>query len=181
MDFDISDRMKDVLARMDAIVREHIIPLETRFVREGLRAVEPELAAVRARVKEAGLWAPQMPADAGGMGLSLVDHGLVSEVLGQSPLGHYCFNCQAPDAGNMEILHKYGTPEQKRRYLDPLVAGDIRSCFSMTEPDTAGSNPTLLACRAVKDGDDYVITGRKWFTTAADGAAFAIVMAVTDP
>jgi alkylation response protein AidB-like acyl-CoA dehydrogenase len=91
------------------------------------------------------------------------------------------FGVQAPDAGNIEILHKYGTLEQKERFLRPLVAGEVRSCFSMTEPETAGSNPTLLATTAVKDGDDYVINGQKWFTSSADGAAFAILMAVTDP
>jgi alkylation response protein AidB-like acyl-CoA dehydrogenase len=181
MDFTIPDRMKQVLARMDEILLRDVYPLEAVVARQGLRASEPALHAVRAKVKAAGLWAPQMPADAGGMGLSLVEHGLVSEVLGKSPFGHYCFGCQAPDAGNMEILHKYGTDAQKRRWLAPLVAGEIRSCFSMTEPDTPGSNPTELACRADKDGGDYVINGHKWFTSAADGAAFAIVMAVTNP
>ncbi|HVK86146.1 MAG TPA: acyl-CoA dehydrogenase family protein, partial [Kofleriaceae bacterium] len=121
------------------------------------------------------------PKDIGGLGLSLVEHGLVSERLGRSPLGHYLFGAQAPDAGNAEILHKYGTPEQKERWLGPLARGELRSCFSMTEPETPGSNPTLLSCTARKDGTDYVIDGHKWFTTAADGAAFAIVMAVTNP
>jgi alkylation response protein AidB-like acyl-CoA dehydrogenase len=105
----------------------------------------------------------------------------VSEVLGQSPLGHYVFGCQAPDAGNMEILLKYGSDAQKQRYLEPLAAGIIRSCFSMTEPDRAGSNPTWLETSATLDGNDWVISGRKWFTSSADGAAFAIVMAVTNP
>src|SRR5581483_7112903 len=109
----------------------------------------------------------------------LVDFGLVSERLGQSPLGHFVFGCQAPDAGNIEILHRYGTAEQKRRYLGPLVRGEIRSCFSMTEPDSPGSNPTELRTTAVLDGDEYVIRGHKWFTSAADGAVFAIVMAAT--
>src|SRR5690606_36495573 len=98
-----------------------------------------------------------------------------------SPLGHYVFGCQAPDAGNMEILHRYGSSEQKARWLAPLCEGKIRSCFSMAEPDTPGSNPTELACTAVADKDAYVINGRKWFTSGADGAAFAIVMAVTNP
>ena len=115
------------------------------------------------------------------MGLSVLEHGLLSEVLGRCPFGHYVFGCQAPDAGNLEILYSYGTKEQKERWLGPLSKGEIRSCFSMTEPDTAGSNPTQLACQAVADGDDYVINGHKWFTTGADGAAFAIVMAVTNP
>jgi alkylation response protein AidB-like acyl-CoA dehydrogenase len=96
-------------------------------------------------------------------------------------LGHYVFGCHAPDAGNIEILHLYGTDEQKEKYLRPLVAGEIRSCFSMTEVELPGSNPVMLDTTAVKDGDDYVIDGQKWYTTAADGAEFAIVMAVTNP
>jgi len=115
------------------------------------------------------------------MGLDLMEHAMVSEVLGRSPLGHYVFGCQAPDAGNIEILHKYGTEAQKEKYLLPLVAGEIRSCFSMTEVDLPGSNPVMMDTTAVKEGGDYVINGQKWYSTAADGAAFAIVMAVTNP
>ena len=128
-----------------------------------------------------GLWAPNAPAECGGLGLSMVEHGLFSEALGRSPLGHRAFGTQAPDAGNVEILHRHGTPDQRARWLRPLVAGEIRSCFSMTEPETAGSNPTMLTTRAVRDGDEFVLNGQKWFTSSADGAAFAIVMAVTDP
>jgi alkylation response protein AidB-like acyl-CoA dehydrogenase len=102
-------------------------------------------------------------------------------VLGQSLIGHYVFNCQAPDAGNMEILIEHGTPEQKKTYLEPLLRGDIRSCFAMTEPEHAGSNPTWLSTQAKKDGKDYVINGHKWFASSADGATFAVVMAVTNP
>jgi acyl-CoA dehydrogenase len=111
----------------------------------------------------------------------MVDHGLFSEALGRSPLGHRAFGTQAPDAGNVEILYRHGTQQQRARWLEPLVAGEIRSCFSMTEPETPGSNPTMLATRAVRDGEEWVLNGQKWFTSAADGAAFAIVMAVTDP
>jgi len=132
-------------------------------------------------VKKLGLWLPQVPRDLGGLGLSLFEHGLVSQELGQTPIGHYVFNCQAPDSGNMEILIEHATPAQRERFLMPLLAGDIRSCFAMTEPEHAGSNPTLLSTSAVADGDDYVINGHKWFTSAADGAAFAIVMAITHP
>jgi alkylation response protein AidB-like acyl-CoA dehydrogenase len=105
----------------------------------------------------------------------------VSEVLGRTPFGHYVCNCQAPDVGNMELLLHAGTPAQQAAWLGPLTRGAIRSCFAMTEPEHAGSNPTWLSTRADRDGDDYVITGHKWFTTGADGAALAIVMAVTDP
>src|SRR5262249_43177904 len=134
-----------------------------------------------ARVKTLALWAPQLPRALGGLGLTLLEHGQVSELLGRSPLGHYLFNCQAPDAGNMEILLSHGTDEQKQRWLEPLARGEIRSCFSMTEPELPGSNPTWMATRARRDGDHYVIDGHKWFTSGAEGAAFAIVMAITDP
>ena len=181
MDFSVSEEMQYLLANVEDVMQREVYPLERGFLEEGFYAIEPELNAARLKVKEMGLWAPQIPREVGGLGLTLLEHGMVSEVLGKSPLGHYVFGCPAPDAGNIEILHRYGTEEQKRAYLEPLAAGQIRSCFSMTEPDSPGSNPTQLACRAESDGDDYVITGRKWFTSAADGAAFAIVMAVTNP
>jgi alkylation response protein AidB-like acyl-CoA dehydrogenase len=181
MDFAVPDQTRDLVARMRAFLVREVEPLERPLAEEGFFAVEPRLAEVRARVKAQGMWGPQIPAALGGMGLGLMDHALVSEVLGRSPLGHYSFGAQAPDAGNIEILHRFGTEEQKGRWLVPLAAGQIRSCFSMTEPGSPGSNPTQLECRARADGDDWVIDGRKWFTSSADGAAFAIVMAVTDP
>ncbi len=170
-----------VLDRIRAFVREELAPLEARFLAEPFRALLPAMGEARAKVKAAGLWAPHLPRELGGMGLSLAEFGRVSEVLGWSPLGHLAFNCQAPDIGNMELLHSHGSEAQKRRWLEPLARGEIRSCFSMTEPDLAGSNPVWLATTAVRDGGDYVVNGRKWFTSSADGAAFAIVMAVTDP
>ena len=145
-----------------------------------MKSLLPRLKEVRERVRELGYWCPQISREHGGMGLSLVEYGLVSAVLGRCQLGHYAFNCQAPDAGNMEILIKHGTPEQKRAFLEPLLQGRIHSCFAMTEPERPGSNPTWMETSAVKDGQDYVINGRKWFTSSADGASFAIVMAVTD-
>ncbi|MBK7826110.1 acyl-CoA dehydrogenase family protein [Nannocystis sp.] len=181
MDFSIPATTTELLRRVRRFLDEHLFPVEAELLALGFPAALPRLAALRAEVRAAGLWLPQMPATLGGLGLSLQEHGLVSEQLGQSPLGHYLFNCQAPDAGNMEILHKFGTPAQQQRFLAPLLAGEIRSCFSMTEPDSPGSNPTQLACQAVRDGDDYVINGRKWFTSGADGSAFAIVMAITAP
>jgi alkylation response protein AidB-like acyl-CoA dehydrogenase len=181
MDFSISPKMQDILSGMRAFLEEEVYPLEKPVAERGFRAMRDELGALREKVKARGYWCPQIPKEYGGMGLSLVEHGMVSEILGRSPLGHYAFNCQAPDAGNMEILMQYGSEEQKARYLWPLLRGEIRSCFSMTEPDRPGSNPTWLETTAARDGDDYVINGRKWFTSSADGAAFAIVMAVTSP
>ena len=182
MDFTESTELTEIVAKVRAFMAEAAPPLERELAERGsFRACLPSLEAARQRVRELGLFAPQLPRQWGGMGLDLMAHGRLSEELGRSPLGHYLFNCQAPDAGNMEILLKYGTPEQKERWLGPLAAGTIRSCFAMTEPGRAGSNPTWLDTTAVRDGDDWVIQGRKWFTSSADGAAVAVVMAVTDP
>jgi len=181
MDFEISDKMKAVTSMIDEFVDRELIPLEPEFLAKDFRDMLPALAEKRRIVRQMELWAPNHPREYGGMGLDLVEHGLVSACLGRTPLGHYTFNCQAPDAGNIEILHKYGTPEQKETYLRPLVEGRIRSCFSMTEVELPGSNPIMMDTTAVRDGGDYVINGQKWYSTAADGAAFSIVMAVTNP
>jgi alkylation response protein AidB-like acyl-CoA dehydrogenase len=181
MNFDLSSELKMLLSTIREFVKEEIIPLERPFLDHDYETLMPQLEAARQKAKSLGLWLPQIPQEYGGMGLSLVEHGHVSEVLGRSLLGHYVFNCQAPDAGNMEILIEHGTPEQQETYLMPLLDGEIRSCFSMTEPENPGSNPTWMSTKAEKEGDDYVITGHKWFTSSADGAAFAIVMAITNP
>ena len=181
MDFHMSDRIQTIVSMIDEFVDKELIPLEPEFMTRSFKEMLPVLREKQAMVKKMELWAPNFPSDCGGMGLPLLEHGLVSEALGRSPLGHYVFWCQAPDAGNVEILHAHGTEAQKARWLVPLVAGDIRSCFAMTEVDMPGSNPVMLETTAVKDGDEYVINGHKWYTTAADGADFAIVMAVTDP
>ncbi|HEV7559636.1 MAG TPA: acyl-CoA dehydrogenase family protein, partial [Kofleriaceae bacterium] len=170
-----------MLERIERFIADVVMPAEHAIFERGWAESDAQLGELRAKCKAAGLWGPNLPKEHGGLGLSLLEHGLVSERLGRSPLGHYVFGCQAPDAGNLEILHKYGTPAQKAKYLEPLANGEIRSCFSMTEPENPGSNPTMLSCRAVRDGDHYVIDGHKWFTSSADGAAFAIVMAVTTP
>mgnify|MGYP000981069307 FL=1 len=172
--------VRPLLRALDEFVREELMPLERPFLDHDFDTLLPALEAKRQLARSLGFWLPQISAAHGGMGLSLFEHGLVSEVLGRTILGHYALNCQAPDAGNMEILIEYGTPAQQERYLRPLLDGDIRSCFSMTEPENAGSNPTWLSTTATTDGDDYIIDGHKWFTTGGDGAAFAIVMAVTD-
>jgi alkylation response protein AidB-like acyl-CoA dehydrogenase len=181
MDFDPPESVRPLLEKIEKFVAEVVMPAEHDVLERGFHAAAPVLAELRGKCKAAGMWAPQLPKDIGGLGLSLVEHGLVSERLGRSPLGHYVFGAQAPDAGNAEILHKFGTAEQKARWLEPLARGDIRSCFSMTEPENPGSNPTMLSTTARRDGGHYVIDGHKWFTSSADGAAFAIVMAVTNP
>jgi alkylation response protein AidB-like acyl-CoA dehydrogenase len=173
--------METMLAMVREFVDRELVPIEQQMLHGDEATLADMVAHAQDQVRQMGLWAPNHPVEFGGLGLSMVDHGLLSEALGRSPLGHTVFGVQAPDAGNIEILHTHATPEQRERWLAPLVAGEIRSCFSMTEPETAGSNPLLLETTAVKDGDDYVINGQKWFTSSADGAAFAIVMAVTDP
>jgi alkylation response protein AidB-like acyl-CoA dehydrogenase len=169
--------LRDIRDFLDA----RVLPLEPRLLQHEFRDLLPELSALRAEVKARGLWAPYLPPALGGAGLSLVEYAEVSAVLGTSPVGHYVFGCQAPDVGNIELLHAHGTPAQQARWLKPLAAGEIRSCFSMTEPEYPGSNPVWMGTRAVREGEHFVVTGRKWFTSSADGAAFAIVMAVTDP
>jgi acyl-CoA dehydrogenase len=174
MDFNISEKMGIILSMINEFVAKELIPLEKEFLADNLKTLLPVLEEKRAMVKQMELWAPLHPAEFGGMGLSLVESALIFEALGRTPLGLYAFGCNAPDAGNIEILHKFGKPEQ-------LVAGKIRSCFSMTEVDMPGSNPVMMETTAAKDGGDYVINGHKWYTSAADGARFAIVMAITNP
>ncbi|MBI2425379.1 MAG: acyl-CoA dehydrogenase family protein [Candidatus Hydrogenedentes bacterium] len=181
MDFGISEAFEATLARVRTFVKTELYPLEAAYQARGFRALEPVLAEKRAQVKAMGLWLPQIEKEHGGLGLSLMEHGLVCAELAKSPFGFYAFNCQAPDSGNMEILIKYGTKEQQERWLKPLLAGETRSCFSMTEPEFPGSNPAWMGTTAEKDGSDYIINGHKWFTTSYEGAAFAIVMAITDP
>lgn len=172
--------LQTILATTREFLQTEVYPLEHNFLHRPFRDLLQVLASKRQRVKDLGLWAPHLPAAFGGPGLSLVEFAHIGEELGRTPLGHYLFNCQAPDMGNMEVLMEHATPEQKEQYLFPLVSGDVRSCFSMTEPEHPGSNPTWMSTTATSDGDDYVINGHKWFTSSADGAAFAIVMAVTN-
>jgi acyl-CoA dehydrogenase len=181
VDFSIPAESEARVRAIAEFVSAQLLPRETALLAGGFRAAEPELEELRRQVRARGWWAPAVPAELGGLGLSLLEYGLVSEALGHSIFGHYVFGCQAPDAGNIEILHRLGTEEQKSRFLLPLVRGELRSCFAMTEPETPGSNPTELRCRARRDGADYVLDGHKWFCSGADGARFAIVMAVTDP
>ncbi|TWU12929.1 (R)-benzylsuccinyl-CoA dehydrogenase [Symmachiella macrocystis] len=181
MDFSIPTDIQDMLANVGQFLREEVYPLEERFVSGTFADLVPTLEEKRTRVKEMKLWAPQVPAEYGGVGLGFMQHAMLSEELGRTPMGHYVFNCQAPDAGNMEILAEFGTAAQKEQFLLPLAAGKSRSCFAMTEPECAGSNPVWMKTTAVRDGDEYVINGHKWFSSAADGAAFAVAMVVTNP
>jgi acyl-CoA dehydrogenase len=181
MNFDPPPEAADLVRRVRELVDRELLPLEPRFLTEGLAAALPGLREVQARVKAAGLWAPNHPREHGGLGLDLVTHALVSEALGRSPLGHVAFGCQAPDAGNIELIHLYGSEAQQREWLPRLVGGEARSCFAMTERGNSGANPLMLETRAVLEGGEWVIDGRKWFTSGAEGSALCVVMAVTDP
>jgi len=163
-----------------AFMEEHVYPAEGVLAREDEEA-DAAIAELRARAKAEGLWAPHLPPEAGGTGRGFLAYAHLNEEIGRSVWAQLVFNCQAPDAGNGEILHLFGTDEQKERFLRPLVEGETRSFFSMTEPEVSGADPTGLQTTAVLDGDEWVIDGRKWFSTAAEGAGFGIVMAVTDP
>lgn len=162
-------------------VSEELFPIDLQVVQGPFKSYLPKLNTLRAKAKSMGLFAPHLSKEDGGVGLNLVQFAQVSEILGQSPIGHFVFNCAAPDIGNMELLHLFGSEDQNQTWLKPLQRGEIRSCFAMTEPALAGSNPVHLGTTAVREGDEYVINGHKWFTTAADGAKFTIVMAVTNP
>ncbi len=168
------------LAQVRAFMDERVLPSEPVLDRED-DAADALVAELRDEVRALGLWAPHVPPEAGGTGTGFLDYAYLNEHIGRSLWGQLVFGCQAPDAGNAEILHLFGTDDQKERWLRPLVAGEIRSFFSMTEPEVPGSDPTTLRTRAVRDGDDWVIDGHKWFSSGAEGAAFGIVMTVTDP
>jgi acyl-CoA dehydrogenase len=188
MDFSPSPEVASLRERVLDFMDAEIYPPE----RELMEALDAEvgpgvpypanLAAVREKAKAEGLWNLFMPDERFGPGLSNWEYGLLCEEMGRSPIAApMAFNCSAPDTGNMEILAEHGSPEQRERWLEPLLEGRIRSCFSMTEPEVSGSDPTLLRARAVLDGDEWVIDGHKWFTSGAVGAELAIAMVVTDP
>ena len=180
-DFATEPEFQAHLDWMRDLVRDEVWPIETVFDDLGYDGFKRAIAPLQERVKERGLWAAHLPPDLGGQGYGQVKLGLMHEILGTSPFAPAVFGNAAPDSGNSEVLALAGTPDQKERYLHPLLAGDLRSAFSMTEPETAGSDPTLLQTRAVKDGDHWVINGHKWFSTNGSIADFLIVMAVTDP
>ena len=174
------ERFDELRATYRAFLEQHVYPAEQALNRED-DAAEELMTSLRARAKAERLWAPHLPPGAGGTGQGFLAYAYLNEEIGRSFWGQLVFNCQAPDAGNGEILHLFGTEDQKERFLRPLVEGETRSFFSMTEPDVSGSDPTGLKTRAVRDGDEWVINGRKWFSSSAEGAGFAIVMAITDP
>lgn len=175
-----SDEQKRLLTEANEIMEKYVFPNEKYMIPH--RGLPNEiLKPLQQLVKEKGLWAAHLPTKFGGMGCGFVTLGLLSELIGQSPIGPYIFGSMAPDAGNGEILSHAATDDQKEKYLRPLANGDIRSCFGMTEPEVSGSDPRTLQGTAVKDGNEWVINAHKWYTTGAVGSAFCIAMVVTDP
>ncbi len=179
-DFTMSPEIKKLRADVRAFMDEFVYPNEEVLEDAGEEQAEELIKDLQSRTKKMGYWAPHLPKEAGGMGIGFMPYVYMNEILGRSFLAPSAFGSQAPDSGNAEILWQFGTDEQKAQWLKPLVNGDIRSCFSMTEPEVPGSDPTTLQTKAVRDGDDWVINGHKWFTSGAIGATFAIVMCVTD-
>jgi acyl-CoA dehydrogenase len=180
--FTMTPEVKELRAKVKSFMDEHVYTNEPFFLNEENHQAEKEalMKDLQARTKKLGMWAPHLPAEAGGMGIGFMKYVYMNEILGRSPIAPRAFGAQAPDSGNAEILWQFGSEEQKSRWLKPLVEGEIRSCFSMTEPDISGADPTGLQTKAVRDGDEWVINGHKWFTSGAIGASFAIVMCVSD-
>jgi acyl-CoA dehydrogenase len=182
-DFSTEPDFEAQLEWMRAFVRDEVFPIETLDLEHG--ALLGLIRPLQEEVKRRGLWAAHLSPELGGTGFGQVRLGLMHEILGQSPFGPVVFGNNAPDSGNAELLaigiEQAGRQDQRTQWLEPLLDGRLRSAFSMTEPNTAGSDPTLLSTRAERDGDEYVINGRKWFTTNGSVADFLIVMAVTNP
>jgi alkylation response protein AidB-like acyl-CoA dehydrogenase len=176
----IPDLIAERRDRVRAFMDEHVYPNEQALIRED-DAADVLIGELRREAKDADLWAPHLPPEAGGSGSGFLEYAYLNEEIGRSMYAQLVFGCQAPDAGNGEILHLFGTEQQKKQFLEPLVSGEMRSFFGMTEPEVAGSDPTLLRGRAVRDGDEWVIDAHKWFSSGADGAGFGVVMVVTDP
>src|SRR6266403_2088547 len=186
MDFEFSGKVKDLQGRVRAFLQEYVYPNERRYHDEiernrwsPTRVVEE----LKPKARAAGLWNLFLPNDEHGAGLTNLEYAPLCESMGRSAMAPEVFNCAAPDAGNMEVLARYGTPEQKERWLKPLLAGEIRSCFAMTEPAVASSDATNIEARIVRDGSHYVINGRKWWTSGAGDprCKIAIFMGKTDP
>ncbi|MDA8194472.1 MAG: acyl-CoA dehydrogenase family protein [Thermaerobacter sp.] len=179
-DFSPTPEQQTMIDAVNAIMTRDIYPAET-YYHENEDFPPHVMAALQATVKEAGLWAPHMPKEAGGTGTGVVTLALMNEILGRSPIAPRAFGTSAPDTSNQELLWLAGTPEQKAKYLMPAVSGHLYSAFAMTEPEFAGSDPVALGTRAEQQGVVWEINGHKWFSTGASHAAFVIVMAITDP
>ena len=186
MNFEFSDKVKELQRRLQTFLDEHIYPNEARFYDEIERnrwTPTRVIEELKPKARAAGLWNLFLPESEHGAGLTNLEYAPLCEIMGRSPMAPEVFNCSAPDTGNMEVLARYGTAEQKERWLKPLLAGEIRSCFAMTEPAVASSDATNIEARIVRDGGDYVVHGRKWWTSGAGDprCKVAIFMGKTDP
>jgi len=188
MDFALSDRSRTMLDRVDAFMREHIEPIEPDYHREMASlddpwVVLPIIETLKAKARDAGLWNLFLPDPDLGGGLSVAEYAPIAERTGHSAIAPEIFNCNAPDTGNMEVLYHFGSDAQKARWLTPLLAGEIRSAFCMTEPAVASSDATNMQATAVVDGDEIVINGRKWWSTGVGHpqCEMLIFMGLTDP
>jgi acyl-CoA dehydrogenase len=189
MDFEFSDRCEDLRGRLLAFMDEHVYPAEEVHDRQMEESGDPQfhppvVEELKAEARSQGLWNLFMPGDEWGAGLTNLEYAPLAEITGRSPeLGPEALNCSAPDTGNMELIAEYGTPEQHEQWLKPLLAGEIRSCFGMTEPDVASSDARNIKASIERDGDHYVINGRKWWSSGAASprCKIAIFMGVTDP
>jgi acyl-CoA dehydrogenase len=186
MNVEFSDKVKDLQRRVQAFMDEHVYPNEKRFHDEVERnRWQPTkvIEELKPKARAAGLWNLFLPNDENGAGLTNFEYAPLCEIMGRSHMAPEIFNCSAPDTGNMEVLARYGTPEQKERWLKPLLAGEMRSCFAMTEPAVASSDATNIESSIVRDGNEYVINGRKWWSSGAGDprCKIAIFMGKTDP
>ena len=183
IDFNLAPDVEEVRQRVRKFMESEVRPAEDKLREEKAdrNAYVQAIVRLRQKARAEGLWNPHLPPEWGGMGLGPVAMAFMSAEAGRTTIGPFVINAQAPDEGNMHTLLHWGTPEQKEKYLRPLADGLCRSCFAMTEPEVAGSDPTLIQTTAVKDGDDWVLNGHKWFSSGAHGARFAIVIACTDP
>jgi acyl-CoA dehydrogenase len=184
--FETTDRAKMIEEQLVRFMDDHVYPNERTYLEQVEASGDPHceppiMKELRAKAKGIGLWNLFLPDPEWGPGLTNLEYTSLCEIMGRSGIAPRVFNCQAPDTGNAEILAEFGTKEQKERFLRPLLEGDVRSCFSMTEPEVSGADPTGLRTTALRDGDHYVIDGHKWYTSGAIGASFAIVMAATNP
>ncbi len=183
IDFTLPQEIEDVRQWVRRFMQNEVAPAEEKLRREGAprEAWVRTIVELRQKAKQIGLWNPHLPPEWGGMGLGPTAMAFVHAEAGRTTVGPFVINAQAPDEGNMHTLLHWGTPEQKEKYLRPLAEGLCRSCFAMTEPEVAGSDPTLIRTRAIEEGDYWVLNGHKWFASGARGAKFAIVIACTDP
>jgi acyl-CoA dehydrogenase len=185
MHFELSQKTKDLQQQLTAFMEEHIYPNEQRFHDEIQRerwSPTQIIEELKPKARTAGLWNLFLPHDEHGAGLSNLEYAPLCEIMGRSAMAPEVFNCSAPDTGNMEVLARYGTPEQQEQWLKPLLAGEIRSCFAMTEPDVASSDATNIQSSIVRDGGEYIINGRKWWSSGAGDprCKIAIFMGKTD-